>query len=72
MQKDKSTRDRAEKVLDAYAMKFQSYPRIPMIQCKGMYDPQYIKMLLYCIKKNKLVDESIMEKFFPTEEGVIY
>jgi hypothetical protein len=37
-----------------------------------MYDPQYIKMLLYCIKKNKPADESIMEKFFPTEEGAIY
>ena len=72
MQKGISTRDRAEKVLDAYAMKFKSYPKIPMVQCKGMYDPQYIKMLLYCIKKNKPVDESIEEKFFPTEEGEIF
>lgn len=62
-----------QQVLDAYREKFNvGYPPIPMMQCSGRDDPQYIKMLWYAIRKGRPVTEEDEERFFPTLDDAIF
>lgn len=61
-----------EKVLDEYREKFGKLPMIPMMQCAGYSDPQYIAMLKKAIERGSKVEEADYDEFFPLDADVLY
>jgi len=61
-----------EVILQTYLTRFGELPAIPFIQCSSEYDDNYIEMIRYAMKAGRPVDEKIRDKFFPTEEDVLY
>lgn len=55
-----------------YCEKFGKLPPIPMMQCTGETDPQYIKMLMNALRKNKKVTMEDINKYFPSKPDVLY
>ena len=61
-----------ENTLIKYSEKFGELPPIPMLQCTGERDPQYIKMLMNALRKNKKVTMEDISKYFPSDPDVLY
>jgi hypothetical protein len=61
-----------QKVLDEYVDNFGELPMIPMMQCSGYSDPQYIAMLQRAIKTGEKVSQKDYEDFFPFDPDVLY
>jgi hypothetical protein len=59
-------------ILRQYAEKYGELPRIPMMQCSGVRDPKYVKMLFSALAKGKKVTEEDYNKYFPMEEDAVY